>query len=34
VSEEVSYDVYVKIGVDLLGRDEFGEAVAQPPLPP
>jgi hypothetical protein len=28
VSEEVSYDVYVKNGVDLLGRDEFGEAVA------
>jgi hypothetical protein len=28
VSEEVSYDVYVKRGVDRLGRDEFGEAVA------
>jgi hypothetical protein len=28
VSGEASYDVYVKVGVDLLGRDEFGEAVA------
>jgi hypothetical protein len=28
VSEEASYDVYVRGGVDLLGRDEFGEAVA------
>jgi hypothetical protein len=28
VSEEVSYDVYVKTGVDRLGRDEFEEAVA------
>jgi hypothetical protein len=28
VSDEVSYDVYVKNGVDRLGRDEFGEAVA------
>ena len=28
MSEEVSYDVYVRVGVDLLGRDEFGEAVA------
>jgi hypothetical protein len=28
VSEEASYDVYVRVGVDLLGRDEFGEAVA------
>ena len=28
VSQEVSYDVYVKVGVDRLGRDEFGEAVA------
>ena len=28
MSEEVSYDVYVKNGVDRLGRDEFGEAVA------
>ena len=25
---EVSYDVYVKEGVDSLGREEFGEAVA------
>jgi len=28
VSEEASYDVYVRVGVDVLGRDEFGEAVA------
>jgi len=28
VSDEASYDVYVKSGVDRLGRDEFGEAVA------
>jgi hypothetical protein len=28
VSDEVSYDVYVKNGVDRLGRDEVGEAVA------
>jgi len=28
VSVDVSYDVYVKSGVDQLGRDEFGEAVA------
>lgn len=28
MSDEVSYDVYVKNGVDRLGRDEFGEAVA------
>jgi len=28
VSGEVSYDVYVKNGVDHMGRDEFGEAVA------
>ena len=28
MSGEASYDVYVKVGVDLLGRDEFGEAVA------
>jgi hypothetical protein len=26
---EDSYDVYVKEGVDSLGRDEFGEAVAR-----
>jgi hypothetical protein len=25
---EDSYDVYVKEGVDSLGREEFGEAVA------
>ena len=25
---EVSYDVYVKEGVDSLGREEFGETVA------
>jgi pyruvate/2-oxoglutarate dehydrogenase complex dihydrolipoamide acyltransferase (E2) component len=28
VSGEVSYDVYVKGGVDSMGRDEFSEAVA------
>ena len=28
MSEEVSYDVYVKEGVDSMGRDEFSEAVA------
>jgi hypothetical protein len=28
VSEDVSYDVYVRSGVDSLGRDEFGDAVA------
>ena len=28
MSQEVSYDVYVKSGADLLGRDEFGPAVA------
>ena len=28
MSEEASYDVYVRVGVDVLGRDEFGEAVA------
>jgi hypothetical protein len=28
VSEHASYDVYVKLGVDGMGRDEFGEAVA------
>jgi hypothetical protein len=28
LSQEVSYDVYVKNGVDGMGRDEFGEAVA------
>jgi hypothetical protein len=28
LSQEVSYDVYVKKGVDPMGRDEFGEAVA------
>ena len=28
MSEEASYDVYVRVSVDLLGRDEFGEAVA------
>jgi hypothetical protein len=28
VSGEISYDVYVKEGVDPMGRDEFGEAVA------
>jgi hypothetical protein len=28
VSEQTSYDVYVKKGVDLMGRDEFGEPVA------
>jgi hypothetical protein len=28
VSGGVSYDVYVKEGVDSLGRDNFGEAVA------
>ena len=26
--QETSYDVYVKSGVDGLGRDEFGPAVA------
>jgi hypothetical protein len=28
LSQEASYDVYVKSGVDRLGRDEFGPAVA------
>jgi hypothetical protein len=28
VSGQVSYDVYVKKGVDQMGREEFGEAVA------
>jgi hypothetical protein len=28
LSNEASYDVYVKGGVDRLGRDEFGTAVA------
>jgi hypothetical protein len=28
MSGEVSYDVYVKKGVDQMGRDELGEAVA------
>ncbi|HEU4493646.1 MAG TPA: hypothetical protein VFR69_05610 [Rubrobacteraceae bacterium] len=28
MSGEASYDVYVKQGVDYMGRDEFGEAVA------
>jgi len=28
MSGEASYDVYVKVGVGQLGRDEFGEAVA------
>lgn len=28
MSGQVSYDVYVKRGVDPVGRDEFGEAVA------
>jgi hypothetical protein len=28
VSGEPSYDVYVRDGVDSMGRDEFGEAVA------
>jgi hypothetical protein len=31
MSEEVSYDVYVKVGVDSMGREKegwFGEAVA------
>lgn len=28
MSGAASYDVYVKVGVELLGRDEFGEAVA------
>ena len=28
MSQEASYDVYVKSGVDPLGRDEFGPAVA------
>ena len=28
MSQETSYDVYVKSGVDGLGRDEFGSAVA------
>jgi hypothetical protein len=28
LSEEVTYDVYVKRGVDQLGQDEFGPAVA------
>jgi hypothetical protein len=28
LSQEASYDVYVKIGVDRLGREEFGPAVA------
>jgi hypothetical protein len=28
VSGQASYDVYVKSGLDPMGRDEFGEAVA------
>ncbi len=28
MSYEISYDVYVKQGVDQMGREEFGEAVA------
>jgi hypothetical protein len=28
VSGQASYDIYVKKGVDSMGRDEFGEAVA------
>jgi hypothetical protein len=28
LSQETSYDVYVKSGVDGLGRDEFGAALA------
>lgn len=28
MSGQVSYDVYVKVGVDSMGREEFGEAVA------
>jgi hypothetical protein len=28
MSAEASYDVYVKDGVDSMGRDDFGEAVA------
>jgi hypothetical protein len=28
LSQEASYDVYVKSGVDRLGRDDFGAAVA------
>ena len=28
MSREASYDVYVRKGVDPIGRDEFGEAVA------
>jgi hypothetical protein len=28
VSGQASYDVYVKRGMDPMGRDEFGEAVA------
>jgi hypothetical protein len=28
VSDQASYDVYVKRGVDFMGRPEFGEAVA------
>ena len=28
MSQEVTYDVYVKSGVDLVGREEFGPAVA------
>jgi hypothetical protein len=28
MSGEISYDVYVKKGVDPMGRNEFGEAVA------
>ena len=28
MSQETSYDVYVRSGVDGLGRDEFGPAVA------
>jgi len=28
VSQQVSYDVYLKTGVDRLGRDESGDAVA------
>ncbi|MDQ3793459.1 MAG: hypothetical protein M3341_12705 [Actinomycetota bacterium] len=28
MSGQASYDVYVKSGLDPMGRDEFGEAVA------
>jgi hypothetical protein len=28
VSQDVSYDVYVKLGVDHMGRPEFSESIA------